>query len=137
MEKEIKGEIVKLQLRSAESLFRIPEPGEEIEQLLTISKNRVWITRKQFDSKRRITTNFEIDEEIKKTIIDKVIEAFKNYTPELWFDSGSWDLSLINSENEEFYFSGSLVGTPELSKLSEEIRALLGNSELFLFDGKQ
>ena len=137
MEKEIKGEIVKLQLRSAESLFRIPEQGEEIEQLLTISRNRVWITRKQFDSKHRITTNFKIDEDVKIAIFDKVIEAFKNYTPEYWFDVGDWGLRLINSENEEFNFYGPLIGTPVLSKLSKEIRHLLGHSELFLFDGRE
>jgi len=119
-----------------------PDPGEEVEQHLTIAEDgRVWFygyglsdggkTNKLRSERHSLAPN------ISAHIIAQVAAHFADgYSEVIVMDAGSWDLEITNDEGQAFRFHGPLCAgeDKELSRLSDLIRYHLGLDYL-AFDG--
>ncbi len=142
---QFEGTLKKIQLiTNIRSYFHIPEHDEEIEQRLTItSDGRVWISRYCFDSEESALTlmrkeSFSVSYEAVNTMMEAVTKCFDSgYKDPEVLDAAYWDLTLTNSENTKFVYSGPIISDHYLfnTELSEIIRTSLGRNDLFVFDG--
>ncbi len=138
------GEIIKIQLRSNCICYGPePDPDDEIEQLITLTNSHIWITRYKYGKgvyERLDYKHRGISTEDGTTIIKEVGDYFGNGgICEFVYDVGDWKLKLINRDNKEFIFSGSLIipNDHNLKSICDDIRDRLQCPFLFLFDGGQ
>lgn len=121
-----------------------PEPDDEVEQRLTINaEGRVWFSSYTFGDvpgryQKANIRNFKID----RTATEKIFKAFLSYfgrehTEVFAPDIGYWMLELTNTAGKTYHFRGSLCAGLyfEGNNLSDIIRAVLGMSNLYVFDG--
>ena len=122
----------------------LPDPTEEIEQHLTISANGLveFLAFNFGNGKGNPPSNrsktFSIENLSANKILNVVGEYFgRGYTEIFATDIGDWQLELINTNDESYFFKGSLCADLEIDgvNLSELIREQIPLNNLFLFDG--
>lgn len=139
------GTLRKIQLISSGICYGpCPEPGDEIEQHLTITADgRVWVSRYRFGvpgSEHELIekSNFCISSEAVEKIMGAVTDYFGNeYDIEFVTDVGSWNLVLTNTEGKGYKMTGPLCHDLQTAfgGLSDLIRTNLNRNDLFAFDG--
>ncbi len=141
-EKVFYGKLQKIQLTTNHLYFGPePAPNEEVEQHLTITADgRVWLSRYRYGNEIKYTLARMERKKLSESQAEEIIQAFeivfKSWSLVLLAtDVGMWSLDLTNTEGEVFHFSGSLIYTESLGKLSELLRDRLEIENLFAFTG--
>lgn len=139
------GTLQKIQLRSNSICYGpCPEPEDEVEQHLTITADgRVRLSRYRFgaigsDHELIEKINFKIAPEAATSIMQAVSGYFSNeYDIDFAADVGSWDLTLVNTDERVFNSTGPLCYDLQTVKggLSDIIRSGLKRYDLLAFDG--
>ena len=116
-----------------------PLPDDETEQHLTINADGgVWLTRLSFEKGPIEKTNFKIDADTAKNLLE-VFEKRFSQEHDICFvtDIGSWEMTLTNEEGKEYRYNGPLTeGVGDVVRgLSEMVRTATGRDDLFVFDG--
>ena len=119
-----------------------PEPGDEVEQHLTITADgRVFFTSYNYGDGTHYTKarkrNFSIDAAAAKHILKAIEDYFKSdHDIDYVTDVGSWTMKLTNTEETVYKVGGSLCSLgDETDKMSSIIRKNLNMPELLVFDG--
>lgn len=120
----------------------LPQPDEEVEQLLTISDDgALCFCTYVYGNGSRYTKISErkmhLDSGTTSYLLKKLEDHFSNeFETVLAKDVGMWQLLLTNTDGEEFTFRGSLVCMDNaLDDISDTFRKILEMPELSLFDG--
>ncbi len=136
-----KGTVQKIRIESDNVCFGpCPEPEDEIEQHLTINnKGRVWFSGYSFGHGKRVkarSQSVSVDAQQAQRVLDMVGRYFTNYNPCIIMDVGSWNMTITNTDGEEYKFFGALCSDFEIDgkDLSDSIRDLTGMQDLFVFD---
>ena len=116
-----------------------PLPDDETEQHLTVnSEGGVWLTRLSFEKGPIEKTNFKIDADTAKNLLE-VLEKRFSQEHDICFvtDIGSWEMTLTNEEGKEFHYDGPLTedAGDAVRGLSDMVRTATGRDDLFVFDG--
>lgn len=137
-------DIQKIQLTSRISTMVMPEPGTEVEQKITISKDgRIWITRNKF---------VDMDDGLKTELLEnKIISIDKDVVEKIFFmvyrsvflnqrericDTGEWELN-ITATNEDVYCATGSFGVPVLFRdkdVCKIIRESIPSECLWIFN---
>jgi hypothetical protein len=134
----------KMLLRCEECFFSRPaDAGEEARQSVSIhADGRVYISRFFFDEANMLRQSqkrsaAKIDAKTTQWLLERTVQYFRDRREEtVVCDAGSWELSITNTDGENFCYSGALVeDSTEDEPLSDLIRDTLDNQELWLFDG--
>lgn len=132
MFRAFEGQIAKMTLVSEPSGFMAPTPASIISQKLSLSlKGRINYTSTDYTFPPRRSNEgrwlkMTITAEEAQEILDKVAEPFRKESRFVHFcDAGTWELTLINTDGEEFRFAGALA--PETFDEAEELSFLLRN----------
>lgn len=122
----------------------LPYPTEEIEQHLTINANGLveFLAFNFGDGKgshpSKRSKTISIENLSANRILNAVGEYFgRGYTEIFATDIGDWHLEIINTNDDSYFFKGSLCADLEIDgvNLSELIREQIPLNNLFLFDG--
>lgn len=142
-----KGRLQKIRIKSNNICYGpMPEPGEEVEQRLTIDhKGRIRFAgyqfgqgRKQYEKLR--TRKFKIKMKDKKKLFEAFTAYFANgYFPDVTKDIGGWVLELTNTDGKLYEYRDSLDSEfiYEGIDLSDLVREIVGMDDLLVFDGKK
>ena len=122
----------------------MPEPDEEVEQLLTINdEGHVWFSGYKFGNageryEKARTKNFRIE----KASVDKLLNAIATYFGNEYIeffatDIGNWVMELTSTEGTTYKFRGSLCADfdYEGTDLSDLVRDIVGMDDLYVFVG--
>ena len=121
-----------------------PEPNEEVEQRLTInSSGGVWFSSYNFGEG---DFNYELRMRTRKSIVKddvnllflRIKKYFDNQKDQLFItDVGVWTLNITYDDGDMIQYLGSIGQDIMIDgvELSNEIRRLLKNKNLFAFDG--
>lgn len=140
-----RGHIQKIQLTSGDIAYGPrPEPDEEIEQRITITRNgSVWLSRWAYGngvSFKLITREqFKVDSRTVTQLFDRIEDHFSTeLMMAMATDADVWNLKLTNDNEEVFRYHGSVsIGLdPELDEISERLRLTLGRPDLIAFTGQ-
>lgn len=138
------GHIHKIQLTSGDIAYGPrPEPDEEVEQRITITKNgSVWLSRWAYGngvSLKLITREqFKIESYTVTQLFDRIEEHFSaGHMVAMATDADVWNLTLTNDNEKVFRYHGSVsLGLdPDLDEISERLRLTLGKPDLIAFNG--
>lgn len=116
-----------------------PNPGDEVEQHLTISSDgEALLTRYSYNEEIIEETRLHMDPENTKKILGNFEKSFSVAHEDCFVtDIGSWDVVLTNEEGREFSYSGSLMEQEESAVygFSDMLREVTGRDDLLAFDG--
>ena len=133
-----RGTVQKIRIESDNVCFGpCPEPEDEVEQHLTINnKGRVWFSGYSAGHVKVRSQSVAVDAQRTQRVLDMVGRYFMNYNPCIIMDVGSWNMTITNTDGEEFKFFGALCSDFEVDgeDLSDSIRDLTGMQDLFVFD---
>jgi len=119
----------------------MPEPGEEIEQRVTLRDDgRAYVTRCLQPRKRGqehpVTLRPRCSEEEARAILDATLAAVEREVIVCVTDVPVWELSLELENGSTIEARGSVLPDDgELDRVSEALRGALGAPWLFAFDG--
>lgn len=121
----------------------IPQPDDEAEQHLSITADgRVFFSSYNYGDGKKYrkakTHNFKVEPGSAENILKLIGDYFSNeFGVPFATDVGDWELSITNTENVTFNFTGSLCPMiPELENVSSAARTELNMPELLVFDGQ-
>lgn len=139
-----RGTVQKIRIESDNVCFGpCPEPEDEVEQHLTINnKGRIWFSGYNFGHGKHEkvrSQSIAVDAQQTQRVLDKVGRYFMSYNPCIVMDVGSWNMTITNTDGEEFKFFGALCSDFEVDgeDLSDSIRDLTGMQDLFVFDANE
>lgn len=122
-----------------------PEPGEEVEQHLTINSDGSVCFETYAFGKSCDGTYEKVRTENQKfpvEMVERIISAFKSYfgngySEVFATDIGSWQMNLLDKEGRNFTYSGSLCAKFKVDgiDLSDLVRDSLAMPYLYMFDG--
>lgn len=121
-----------------------PEPDEEVEQHITISKDgRAWFSAYNYGDEsgkyqKSRSKQFKISTEDVEVLFNAFSAYFSNEYDEVFAtDIGNWVMELTNNNGEIYRFRGSLCAefVSEGIDLSDLMREKLNMDELYVFDG--
>lgn len=139
------GHIIKIQLTSGDIAYGPhPEPDEEIEQRITITRNgSVWLSRWAYGNGVNLNLitreQFKVDSRTAAQLFDRIEDHFSTeLMVAMATDADVWNLKLTNDNEEVFHYHGSVsIGLdPELDEISERLRLTLGRPDLIAFNGQ-
>lgn len=137
-----RGKLQKVKLISHKGGFGpAPEPGEEVEQRLSISSDGVvWFTRYCFGDRRNgpeliSKEKIPADTGMINDILDSVARAFEKYELDFVTDVAAWELAITDEDGKTTNITGSVYSDSKFHWLSDFIRDKLGRNDLILFDG--
>lgn len=138
------GHIQKFQLTSGNIAYGPrPETDKEVEQRITITRNgSVWLSRWAYGNgislKLISREQYKVESHAVIQLFDRIENHFRTeLMVAMATDVDVWNLRLINDENEEFRYHGS-VSTgmdTELDEISERLRLTTGKPDLIAFNG--
>ena len=120
-----------------------PETDKEVEQRITITRNgSVWLSRWAYGNgislKLISREQYKVESHAVIQLFDRIENHFRTeLMVAMATDVDVWNLRLINDENEEFRYHGS-VSTgmdTELDEISERLRLTTGKPDLIAFNG--
>lgn len=138
------GRIQKIQLTSGSiSYGPRPEPDEEVEQRITITRNgSVWLTRWAYGAGIRYKLISREQFKAEAQAVTQLLERLEAYFIQdlmiaMATDVDVWNLKLTNTSNEVFRYHGSVsIGlVPELDEISDQLRRAVGRHGLIAFNG--
>lgn len=121
----------------------MPQPDDEAEQHLSITEDgRVFFSSYNYGDGDKYTKaktrNLKVESGSAENILKLIGDYFSNeFNVPYATDVGDWELSITNTDNATFNFTGSLCPMiPELENVSSAIRTDLDMLELLVFDGQ-
>lgn len=121
----------------------LPPPDEEVEQRLTVTANgKVWLSRWCLHENMTYVLNsreqFKVEPTCTKSLFSRIAAYFsERETAGMATDVAIWELKLTNTEGKSFRYAGPMLRTvtSELDQISDKLRLLLHQDDLFAFDG--
>ena len=121
-----------------------PKPNEEVEQRLTLDKmGRVWFYSYNFGHGFH---GFELKSSSRKSVDKEKVNLFFNHLQQYFererkdcflTDVGAWTLHITYEDGKVAQYTGSIGQENKVDgmDLSNELRLLMQNKDLFAFDG--